>query len=807
MMADNDPDTPQGPPERIGRYRIVEQIGRGGKGIVYRARDEAMDRDVAVKVMITDLEDNSQVRSRFHREAQATARLSHPNILTIFDVGEDGDRFYIVMELLRGTTLKEFIAKAEVPLERKLDLMIQLCTGLGAAHNASIYHRDIKPGNLFVGRDGTLKLLDFGVARLATSSATGTGVVVGTPDYMSPEQARGDPIDGRSDIFSAGGVFYFMLTGRKPFPASDLRSALHQEEPERPLPLRSSEAPPELAQVVMKALAWDMQSRYQTCQDLMADLVRLRPRYSLSTRNIEEAVADEVPTMAARPARVATDPAPTDETVDVVPPSASDSGDTVTISAPSTWTKQVGDRVESGGVALPKLVVMRDGAVEGERPLTGERLRIGRDSQNDVVLDDPGKGVSRFHAEIRAERGSYTIVDLNSRNGVWLNGERVPAAALGLNTLGLNTRVTLGAFQLSVRGQPVTHTFDSMSPAGSADISLDRRPARPVRPDRTASNPLESRQNAANSGRLWIGAAVALLVVSVGAFAILRHREPGATSPSSPVVEAPPAQPAPAVPDHRQEVDQYLDDARAKIASKDYDGALSSLHSALELEPTDPDAGALKDEVEAAKAALVSPPPQQPLPPPQPVPAQPPARPPAPVDAALVAGISRTPGESSADYSARAKRVQDNYSRSKASLEKKEYQAALDALTAVERDQPGYQDVQALLAETHTELHEAAREAMDNASKNEAAGEWYAALQWYRYGEGFESTPELVQRMRAVQERVTREAYSAFDRATALRKSNQTAKAILEYQKVRDWLPPDDEKRKEALKQLQALRQ
>jgi serine/threonine protein kinase len=354
MMATSDAGSRRDSPDQIGRYRIVERIGRGAMGMVYRARDEAMDRDVAVKVMMADLEDDPDIRMRFHREAQAAARLSHPNIITIFDVGEDGNRFYIVMELLRGTTLKEFVRQERTPLERKLDLMIQLCAGLSAAHNASIYHRDIKPGNLFVRSDGTLKVLDFGVARLATSSMTTAGLIVGTPDYMSPEQARGDQIDGRSDIFSVGGVFYFMLTGRKPFPASDLPSVFHQVETEDPLPLESKEAPPALAHVVMKALVKDKRMRYQTCQELMADLVTLRPHYPLDAQSLDgpldaqspdRVMGDEVP-MPTEDGNVA----PTDETVDSMPPPGFDSGDTVTISTmstPSTWAKQVGERVES----------------------------------------------------------------------------------------------------------------------------------------------------------------------------------------------------------------------------------------------------------------------------------------------------------------------------------------------------------------------------------------------------------------------------------------------------------------------------
>src|SRR5262249_30594472 len=224
-----------------------------------------------------DLEDDSDLRLRFNREAQAAARLAHPNIITIFDVGEHDGHSFIVMELLQGATLKAFLKNAgPIPLARKLDLMIQLASGLGAPNKAAGLHRDIKPGNLFVRDDGILKILDFGVARLASSSMTTSGFVVGTPDYMSPEQARGAEIDGRSDIFSAGGVYYFLLTGRKPFPAGGIPSVFRQIEREDPIPLTEAEAPGPLARVVMKALAKDCEARHQNCDELVAELSRLK---------------------------------------------------------------------------------------------------------------------------------------------------------------------------------------------------------------------------------------------------------------------------------------------------------------------------------------------------------------------------------------------------------------------------------------------------------------------------------------------------------------------------------------------------
>src|SRR4051812_44018425 len=280
MPAKLDDFPPRRTPDRIGRYQILGRLGAGAMGVVYLAHDDAMGRDVALKVLTADFEDDPDIRVRFHREAEAAAHLSHPNIITILDVGEEGDRFYIVMELLRGATLKDFVKKSNPTLEAKLNLMMQACAGLHSAHNASIYHRDIKPGNIFVRTDGLLKILDFGVARLASSSMTATGFVVGTPDYMSPEQARGDEVDARSDVFSLGGVFYFMLTGRKPFSATQLPALFRQIQCEDPTPIAATEAPPELAAIVLKALAKETNARYQSCQELTADLEKFQDAHS-----------------------------------------------------------------------------------------------------------------------------------------------------------------------------------------------------------------------------------------------------------------------------------------------------------------------------------------------------------------------------------------------------------------------------------------------------------------------------------------------------------------------------------------------
>jgi tetratricopeptide (TPR) repeat protein len=276
-----------GMPVTIGRYRIVGRLGKGAMGVVYSARDDQLDREVALKVMMTDLESDPETRARFYREAQITSKLLHRNIITVFDLGEDDGRLFLVMELLKGRTLTDFLKDPEShTIEQKLDLMVQTCEGLSVAHANGVVHRDVKPTNLFVQPDGALKILDFGIARLASSSMTASGLIMGTPDYMSPEQAQGKEVDARSDVFSAGGVFYFMLTGRRPFEAASLPLVLQKVVREEPLPIREHEAPHALAQVIARALSKDPDQRYQRFADVAADLVRFKRSFDAETRHL-----------------------------------------------------------------------------------------------------------------------------------------------------------------------------------------------------------------------------------------------------------------------------------------------------------------------------------------------------------------------------------------------------------------------------------------------------------------------------------------------------------------------------------------
>jgi hypothetical protein len=225
-----------GAPPRIGKYELLSLLGEGGMGAVYRALDPVLEREVALKVMLPDLARDPEKRSRFEREARAVARLSHPFIVTLFDLGYHVDGSpYIVMQLLKGLDLQRSIQAEPLPLRRRLEVVLQVLDGLAHAHRLGIVHRDIKPANVFIVEDGTARIMDFGVARFSATDRTGCGMVLGTPSYMAPEQVLGQNVDGRADLWSVGAMLCELLTGRRPFEGPTPVATLYRVVNDEPL--------------------------------------------------------------------------------------------------------------------------------------------------------------------------------------------------------------------------------------------------------------------------------------------------------------------------------------------------------------------------------------------------------------------------------------------------------------------------------------------------------------------------------------------------------------------------------------------
>jgi serine/threonine-protein kinase len=267
----------------IGKYRIIELVGEGAMGVVYRAHDSVLDRNVAIKVMNESIARQDDLRKRFLREAQAAASLQHPNVVCIYDLGESDGHLFIAMEFIQGVDLERLIDLGEpLSLQARLDIIIDVLTGLAFAHKRGIIHRDIKPANIRVGEDGRAKIMDFGVAHLASSSMTTTGSILGTPTYMAPEQITEGKTGPGTDIFAVGGVLYQVLTMMKPFEGPTLQNLFFKIITESPRPITElmPGLPPALDRIVQKAMAKEPANRYSSALEMANDLTNVRSKLS-----------------------------------------------------------------------------------------------------------------------------------------------------------------------------------------------------------------------------------------------------------------------------------------------------------------------------------------------------------------------------------------------------------------------------------------------------------------------------------------------------------------------------------------------
>jgi len=294
-------------PAQLGRYDVVAEIGRGAMGVVYRAVDPMLERTVAIKTinMALDPGEMEHYEKRFTIEARAAGGLNHPNIVIIYDIGRSGDLAYMAMEFLEGRELKELIATGELATDRALEIIAQVADGLAYAHAHDVVHRDVKPANIMILRDGRVKITDFGIARMRTADVrTQTGVVLGSPRYLSPEQVLGKRCDARADTFSLGVILYEMLTGQSPFNGIDVNSLMFQIVNFAPPPPSSINPalPPMIDLIIAKALAKTADERYADITEFAADLRTCRQQGATgSTTTLPTAQARPAPTQVTAP--------------------------------------------------------------------------------------------------------------------------------------------------------------------------------------------------------------------------------------------------------------------------------------------------------------------------------------------------------------------------------------------------------------------------------------------------------------------------------------------------------------------------
>ena len=282
-------------PQKAGRYELIEEVGRGAMGVVFRARDPLIGRSVAVKTLRLDDvrqgKDDPEVLERFQNEIRAAGRLAHPNIVVIHDAGADAEAglFYITMELVQGRSLAKMLEEKQAfPIPRVLRIMEQACRALDYAHHNHIVHRDIKPANLLLGELDTVKLTDFGTAKILERGGTQSGQIVGTPSYMAPEQVKGRPVDGRADVFALAVILYELLTGERPFPGKNVTTVIYKivhEEPLAPMQLDSS-IHPGLNAVILRGLAKEPDDRYASCGDFLNALRTYRESQSSGAQTV-----------------------------------------------------------------------------------------------------------------------------------------------------------------------------------------------------------------------------------------------------------------------------------------------------------------------------------------------------------------------------------------------------------------------------------------------------------------------------------------------------------------------------------------
>jgi tRNA A-37 threonylcarbamoyl transferase component Bud32 len=520
--------------QQFGNYRIIAPIGVGGMGRVFRARHLHLEREVAVKLLHPHLASDSTFRARFLQEARAASLLDHPHIVQLYDYGEQGDLLYLIMELLTNGSLRTFLreqhdANSVESYALGLDLLHQAAEGLSYAHGRGMVHRDVKPDNLLLKRETgsgggetlIVKVGDFGLARLADAAGfTGSGVAVGTPAYMSPEQCQGREVDHRSDIYSLGIVLYEFAAGRPPFTAKSLSEAIYNHvyvAPPSPGMLRSALSP-RLEAVILRCLAKHPDDRFPTMEHLSNELVMVLAELESGPDQSDAAVATPAP----------------------VPP----------VAVPDLASRDLPANAGAvSGVHLPRVFVIGpDDTVLTVAPLTGNGLTIGRLEDNDLTLTEPG--VSRHHLLIDWNGTHATVTDLGSSNGTLLDGVTLPPQVprpwnpqeelrVGPLRLRMALPVTSAATAVAMSSS-VDMAAEGVSGGESAPAAVGAQAGLPPGPPRGLSGGVWVEEPRGRRKMLSLVVIVAVIAVAAGVFFL----SGGDDSPASSVADAATATPA-----------------------------------------------------------------------------------------------------------------------------------------------------------------------------------------------------------------------------------------------------------------------
>jgi serine/threonine-protein kinase len=484
-----------------GRYQIEARIGSGGMAEVFRGFDPVLNRTVAIKVLHQQYSRDASFVARFRREAQAAARLNHPNIVGVYDTGEDDSTQFIVMEFIEGRTLAEVLATGRRPSPVQAAEMTQrVCAAITAAHAQGVIHRDIKPGNIMVTREGTVKVMDFGIARITTGVETApqTSAVLGTASYLSPEQAQGQVVDARTDIYSLGAVLYEMLTGKPPFTGESAVAIAYKQVNETPPPPSqvNPDVPPRLDAVVMRALAKNPANRYQSAQDFASDLDRV----------VKGQEVEATPLLTAAAGAEATQVISRNPT-SVLPPQDEPTGGgrkiwlgiligvlvvAIVGGAGYLLVRSLTDRKEGDTlVSVPNVTGDRFGAARDE--IEGLGLKVERENQetsdpsevNIVLSQNPGEG-----ARLSKDSGVVKLTVGVAQAGVEvpdLTGKTLGEAQTALSGVGLQIGSQQQESSSTIDAQHITRqspaSGESVPPGSLIDIWISTGPEMVSVPD------------------------------------------------------------------------------------------------------------------------------------------------------------------------------------------------------------------------------------------------------------------------------------------------------------------------------------